>query len=143
MAIWFGLYTTANNLTSNANRTMNIVIIDDDAAIREVTTLLFEQQKWKVSAYERFSSLEQLKQQQPDIFLLDYWMAGLSGTELISTLRNDPDLAKIPIIIMSAMQHVEQELKGASINKLIKKPFDIDELVSVATTLAKEKTSVT
>ncbi len=111
---------------------MTIIIVDDDEAILEVTSMLFEHNGWTVYAYSEFPGLEQLEKLQPDLLLLDYWMSGLSGREMIKALQQHAHLSAIPRIIMSAMQKIETQISDLEVAAIVKKPFDIDELLSTA-----------
>jgi DNA-binding response OmpR family regulator len=115
---------------------MKLVIVDDDTAILEVTQLLFEQRGWTVASYNEFPDFSVISSFTPDVLLVDFWMKGLSGRELILALQNDMELKKIPLVVMSAMQHIEQKVSNLRISKIIKKPFDIDDLVHTISTLA-------
>jgi DNA-binding response OmpR family regulator len=109
-----------------------IIIIDDDEAIVEVTRMLFEQAGWQVHTFLQFPGFTMAESLKPDVMLLDYWMSGLSGIDLLQALQEHPGLSKVPRIVMSAMQQIESQIQGLEVKALIKKPFDIDELLTIA-----------
>lgn len=111
---------------------MKIIIIDDDEAIVDVTRMLFEQSGWQVDSFLQFPGFDVVQSIKPDVMLLDYWMTGLSGRDLLSALKEHPSLSKTPIIVMSAMQQIESQIQDLGVDEVIKKPFDIDELLRLA-----------
>jgi DNA-binding response OmpR family regulator len=70
---------------------------------------------------------------KPDLITLDLMMPKLSGFELCELLRQDPKLAGIPIIIVSARDDAasKQRAMKAGANDYITKPFDADELMQM------------
>jgi CheY-like chemotaxis protein len=63
----------------------------------------------------------------PDAFLLDLYMPGLSGFEIYQVLRNDPQLATIPIIVVTAAAPAHRT--GLDVAATIRKPLDVEELL--------------
>lgn len=116
---------------------MTIIIIDDDEAIVEVTRMLFEQAGWLVHTFYEFPGFSEIESLNPDVLLLDYWMSGLSGKELLLALQDHPQLSRVPRLVMSAMQKIESQLHGVEVSAVVKKPFDIDELLSTAETAGR------
>ena len=123
------------NILSND---MTIVIIDDDEAIVEVTRMLFEQAGWQVHSFFEFPGFSETESLNPDVLLLDYWMSGLSGNELLSALQEHAQLSKVPRLVMSAMQKIESQLQGLEVSAVVKKPFDIDELLAIAEKVSRK-----
>lgn len=104
-----------------------IAVIDDDSCIQDMLREVLQKQGYRViSAYSGTEALLLLKEQQPDLILLDLMLPGLSGEELL------PKVKMIPTIVVSAKTEignkVELLLNGAS--DYITKPFDIKELLA-------------
>jgi putative two-component system response regulator len=77
-----------------------------------------------------FQAIEKAKQLLPDVILLDVMMPGMTGFEVCQRIRNDPQIAEIPIIILTALDDRESLLNAlkAGADDFISKPFDRYEL---------------
>lgn len=104
-----------------------IAIIDDDVYIGDMLTEVLGQEGYEVlRAYSGTEALFLLKQNKPDLILLDLMLPGLSGEEVLGHTVN------IPVIVVSAKVDVQDKvnllLNGAS--DYITKPFDTKELLA-------------
>ncbi len=119
------------NLDSGKRR---VLIVDDDAAIVEMLEdLLTRDGRFEVrSASNGFEAGAMTSEFRPDILLLDYMLPDINGNIVCQRVRNDPNLAQTKIIIVSgavAPSEVAQ-LMAAGADDFIKKPFDVDTLIS-------------
>jgi putative two-component system response regulator len=75
-------------------------------------------------------AIVQAKSILPDVILLDVMMPGMTGFEVCEKIRNDPQVAEIPIIILTALDDRDSLLRGlkAGADDFISKPFDRFEL---------------
>jgi putative two-component system response regulator len=75
-------------------------------------------------------AIEKAKQLLPDVILLDVMMPGMTGFEVCQRIRSDPQIAEIPIIILTALDDRESLLNAlkAGADDFISKPFDRYEL---------------
>jgi len=104
-----------------------ILIADDDAQLRKLLRLALSIRNHEiVEAGNGGESLAQLEASVPDLVLLDWQMAGLSGVEMCRAIRLR---TAIPIIAMSAADRLKEAL-GAGADDFLRKPFDIDELAA-------------
>jgi two-component system OmpR family response regulator len=103
-----------------------IMLVDDDENIRTVAVLSLEDDYEMVVATSGIQALEMATQDKPDLILLDVMMPGLDGKATFEKLQQKPDLAKIPVIFMTAKvqtHEIDFYLKlGAA--GVITKPFD-------------------
>jgi CheY-like chemotaxis protein len=106
-----------------------VLVVDDDAEIRETLTQLLQQEGYTVLRAENgVQALEQLRAGHPDVMLLDLMMPVMSGWELLELLQENADLARIPVIVVSAMS-----APGAC--EHLAKPIDLDRLLSTVSRL--------
>lgn len=109
-----------------------ILIADDDKGIVEVTKIVLEEAGFKtVVAQDSDSVHELIKTSKPSLLLLDIWLAGENGATLAKQLKKDTATKKLPIIMISANNNVEQMAKDSGADDFVAKPFDIDYLVTV------------
>lgn len=73
----------------------------------------------------------------PDLIITDYQMPGLSGLELCARLRNDPATSEVPVILLTArgIAISDEEMRRASIRRVIDKPFSPREILDCANEL--------
>lgn len=86
-------------------------------------------------------ALEQVKNQKPDLVLLDIMMPELDGYEVCKTLKNDPEYRFIPIIMLTALHDIKDKVKGieAGADDFISKPFNHLELMTRVKSLLRIK----
>ena len=81
-----------------------ILVVDDDASIRITATGILESQGYSViEADSAEACLEAVKQQTPDLILLDAIMPGMDGFNCAVKLRNELGLKNVPIFMMTAL----------------------------------------
>lgn len=107
-----------------------VLICDDDERLRELMRVTLELDYDCVEASDADSALELLRTTPPAVALVDVMMPGKSGIELLREVRADPELAGIPLIIVSAWTR-ESDREAASeagADAFLGKPFEIGEL---------------
>ena len=104
----------------------HIMIIDDEADTVETVRLRLEANGYQVSSTWGKESVEDVRRSKPDLVLLDVIMPGMDGFAVISELKRDPDLAKIPVIIFSAKPKATmiELFRPKGIAGYIAKPYD-------------------
>ncbi len=109
-----------------------ILVVDDDVSLRQSVARVLEDEGYTVDhATDGVNALALVAEKRPDLVLLDVLMPKMNGRRVLETLRRDPDTAKIPILIMSAVSGIETNRSmslGAS--DIVEKPFDLDELLN-------------
>ena len=108
-----------------------ILLVDDDPAIVESTTLLLEFAGFQVkSAQDGFAIKKHMIGSVPDLILLDYWLPKKNGREIIKELKNNYKTKAIPILVISASHNIRELIHEAGADGFLEKPFDFDVLVS-------------
>ena len=113
-----------------ANR---ILIADDDANLLISLEYLLQRQGYDVVlARDGDQTMKLIRQQPPDLVVLDATMPGLSGFEVCQQVRADPALRQIPIVMLSARARETDIAKGKALgaDAYIVKPFSTDDLVN-------------
>jgi signal transduction histidine kinase len=128
--------------TAAAGPRERILVADDNADMRDYVTRLLREQ-WEVEAVgDGVAALASIRSRPPALVLCDVMMPRLDGFALARTLRVDPELRALPIIMLSARAGEEESSKGlnAGANDYIAKPFGArDLLVRVAAALASAR----
>ena len=110
-----------------------VLIVDDEAPIREMITLALHMAGYHCLEAENVQRAHTLIiDQQPDIILLDWMMPEVSGLELARRLKRDPATADIPIIMLTARSEEDNKIQGleAGADDYITKPFSPRELIA-------------
>jgi putative two-component system response regulator len=108
-----------------------VLIVDDEYIGRETLQSILEGEGYELEMAENgFQAIEKAKELLPDVILLDVMMPGMTGFEVCQRIRSDPQIAEIPIIILTALDDRESLLNAlkAGADDFISKPFDRYEL---------------
>ncbi|HEX7416344.1 MAG TPA: response regulator [Smithellaceae bacterium] len=109
-----------------------ILAIDDEKTNREFYFGLLKYKGYNVLKAENGEdALEILRNASVDLVLLDVMMPGISGFDVLKSIRENKKLQSLPVIIITALADKENRLKGLQLgaDDFIAKPFDVDELV--------------
>ena len=113
------------------NNNSTILIVDDDAAGREVLVSILEPDGYELILAENgFQALDLASAIHPDIILLDIMMPGMDGFEVCRRIRSEKEIAEVPILFLSALDDRQSLLNGleAGADDFINKPPDRYEL---------------
>jgi DNA-binding response OmpR family regulator len=108
-----------------------ILVIDDEAPIRLLCRVNLEAEGMQVlEAADGPSGLEQARERQPDVVLLDVMMPGLDGWRVAEELLSDDRTRDIPIIFLTARAEFRDRARGLDIGGVdyVTKPFNPLEL---------------
>jgi len=114
-----------------------VLVVDDDRPMRALCRASLEEAGFRVlEAAGGEEALESVRDEPPDLILLDIMMPGISGWEVTSALLADRSTDQIPIIFISARREVADRVRafGLGAQDYVTKPFDPTAL---ATTVAK------
>ena len=122
---------------TSANSNSHVMVVEDDRDTREVVKLILELAGMSVSeasdGFEALDRLQKLRERDPHlpcVIVLDIMMPRCSGPEFRKRQLDDPLIADVPIIVLSAVadQAREQDLHAFA---KVSKPFDPDQLIRV------------
>jgi len=81
-----------------------ILLVDDDVDFCEATKLLLDNTGYEVVlAYDGNEGLEKVRAEKPDLVILDVMMPEMNGYDVCVVLKADPELKKIPVILLTAV----------------------------------------
>jgi two-component system phosphate regulon response regulator PhoB len=110
----------------------NILIVDDEPAIREMIGFTLQRAGFEVqAAAEADQARAIIATRLPDLVLLDWMLPGLSGLDFACALRRDPSTRHLPIIMLTARTESGDKVRGleAGIDDYVTKPFSPAELL--------------
>jgi DNA-binding response OmpR family regulator len=120
-----------------------ILIIEDDPSFLRAVSHIVEKEGYNVTtASNGMTGLRMAKEDKPDLLILDVMLPGLDGFEICSRLRNEPETAKLPIIMLSAKGQEADRTTGLKVgaDEYLTKPVNRELLLEKLTSLlAKER----
>jgi len=119
--------------------TMKVLIVDDDADIRESVRLALEEQNYfnieVTESADVDSGIQQMEYINPDVVILDLHMPNKNGWDFVDIMRKDKRLDKTRLIILTADETLDNiskgEGKGIEVYQFLGKPFNVAELQSL------------
>ncbi|MGO4292944.1 response regulator [Chitinophaga sp. RAB17] len=111
-----------------------VLIADDDVRnIFSLTKALEKHQMKVLSAIDGKEALQQLREHQADVVLMDMMMPEMDGYDAIAAIRKQPELRNLPIIAVTAkaMMGDREKCLQAGASDYISKPVDVDQLLSL------------
>lgn len=117
-----------------------LLVIDDDESILSLFAMVLQRKGYSVlQAASGEAGLALVKEQRPDLILTDLNMPGTSGLAVLKSIKGDPELGRIPVVIMTgdeAMSGSNKEAESLADGILVK-PISMDKLLQcVAARLA-------
>ncbi len=111
-----------------------ILIVEDDPDVRKGMLIRLQASHYTLFfAVDGISSIAEARKHQPDLILLDLGLPGGDGFKVMEWFKANPDLAVIPIIIISARNSHENRARAmeAGAKAFLEKPVDNAELLAV------------
>jgi CheY-like chemotaxis protein len=114
-----------------ASGAASILIIDDDPDVHTILQRALRQRGWQVySAKTSDEGLRTARLRRPDLILLDVVMPGADGWEILSTMKGDPDIMDIPVIMLTMLDDRRLGFALGAADYLTK-PIDMQQLTDV------------
>nr|WP_244982086.1 response regulator [Corallococcus exercitus] len=108
------------------------MVVDDDPDILEALSEILEAEGFEIRrARNGKEALERLEPDPPHLILLDLMMPVMDGWEFAQRMRQKPDFAAIPIIVLSADRNVGSKAKDIGAMGHLAKPFELNDLLSM------------
>jgi CheY-like chemotaxis protein len=110
-----------------------ILIVDDEPDILRLTSLRLRKLGYDVlTAVDGKEALDAIRNENPDLVLLDLIMPLMSGADVCKSAKSDEELRHIPIILFTAHSNAmdDEKAKKLGADDYIVKPFDPGELIN-------------
>jgi len=111
-----------------------VVIVDDEESIRTLVQATLEGPECRVLlAANGHEALALAHSEHPQVIVLDWMMPGMSGLEFLRRLNTDPEVASIPVLMLTAMgqEKDRQAALDAGAKAFLMKPFSPLQLVGI------------
>jgi signal transduction histidine kinase len=109
-----------------------VLLVDDNADMRRLLAdLVGKHYRIRLASNGR-EALEKLRERVPDLVLTDVMMPEMTGTELCSAIKSNPQLARVPVMLVTSKAEREMKIKGLELgaDDYVTKPFHPRELLA-------------
>jgi CheY-like chemotaxis protein len=113
---------------------MTILIVDDDAGIRQLLLLFLEHKGYSAKSVSNgLEALNQLQHDQPlpRLILLDLMMPVMDGATFRQAQLADSRIAAIPVVVLSAAENIEAQTPLLTADAYVPKPIEFDSLLQI------------
>ena len=111
----------------------HILVVDDEAAIRDMVRMALEQEGYQVSdASNAHEAAKILEKKNISLVLLDWMMPGIAGIDFATRLRRENKIPNTGIIMLTARDAEDDVIRGLGVgaDDYVRKPFSTRELIS-------------
>lgn len=118
-----------------------LLIVDDDPQQRQMLSLFFQVQDFVINESSNgLDAMKSLRDFRPDLVITDNSMPEMTGLELIHSIRSDPELADLKIIMVSGdLGDTANQALVVGADVFLAKPYDLTMLMSVVQALLKQE----
>ena len=114
-----------------AERPVILVVDDDTPILLLMRNLLREFGFDPITAASGPQAIDEARRRTPDLVLLDRNMPGMSGDEVLQTLRADGALSSVPVLMLTGEPMEPDEIRRVGAAGAVMKPFDVSALVEM------------
>ena len=121
-----------------------VLVADDNPVSRELIREILENDDYElIEAADGREALEKLRENRPDLALLDIQMPVMDGNAVIREIRTDPELSRLPVVALTAyaMQGDRERALALGFNSYITKPIDIPAFRAAVADLLGERSA--
>lgn len=116
-----------------------ILVVDDDTDLVEMVSMKLESENFKVAkAYDGIEAMDRIKEERPNLIILDVMMPRKDGYTLCDELKNSDEYKDISIILLTAVteaigttKYTHMGGKTTLADDFIPKPIDLDKLLEI------------
>lgn len=112
------------------SRRFRILVVDDESINIQLLSSTLKDTYDVVTANSGYEAISRLKEEKPDLILLDVMMPDLSGFDVCSIIKSDASFDDIPVVFLTAMTSSEGESRGLELGAIdyLTKPVDLQLL---------------
>ena len=126
-------------------RRKKILVVDDERDLVELIGMNLQRNGYEVvPAHDGATGLDLARKLKPDLLILDVMMPGLSGRDVTTALKRDPDTDNIPLLMLTAKTDETDIIVGLSVgaDDYVTKPFSMKVLMARVAAVLRRKASL-
>ena len=123
-------------------RDATVLYVEDNEFNRKIVRQLLTRTRYRLrEAVDGEAALGMVREERPDLILMDVQLPKMSGLDVTRALRGDPATADVPIIVVTsfALSGDEQRAMAAGASAYIAKPYSPRELLALINTFLAER----
>ncbi len=117
----------------------HVLVVDDDPDLVEAICMKLENENYKVTkAYDGVQAWERIKEDRPDLIVLDVMMPRKDGYKVCDEIKNDPEYKDITVVLLTAVgsavtstTYTHRDGRTTLADEYIPKPVDLDKLMEI------------
>ena len=121
------------------NPEKTVLVVDDDPDLVETVSMKLESLNYRIAkAYDGVEAWEKIREERPDLVLLDVMMPKKNGYELCDEIKKDPAYKGIAVALLTAVgeavrttSYTHRDGKTTLADDFIEKPIDLDNLAEI------------
>jgi DNA-binding response OmpR family regulator len=110
----------------------DVLVVEDDAELNELVGAYVQMAGFTYrSALDGAAALREARSRAPSLIVLDLMLPDTDGFEVCRRLKSEPRTARVPVLMLTALDHDEHRRKGLACGaaEYLTKPFDPDRLI--------------
>ncbi len=116
-----------------------ILVVDDEPAQRKVIAAALRQKGYSmVEAEDGLQGLEMARAESPDLIISDVYMDNMNGFMMVENLRQDPEFASVPVIMMTSAAQAAGAWQSEEDIEYLDKGFSMPKLIETVEKLLKK-----
>ena len=109
-----------------------VLVVDDEFGVAELFEAILADEGHRVMiAVNGRHGLDRLAQERAHLVFLDYMMPIMNGAAMLSAMAADPDLRRIPVVLMSSMAEAAASERCSGYARFMRKPFRVAQVVAL------------
>jgi CheY-like chemotaxis protein len=123
---------------SGAGGRRPVLVVDDDRDIRESLQEILEDEGYPAAtAKNGAEALQRVRELRPCLIVLDLFMPVMDGAEFRRQQLADPEIASVPVVIVSAAVGLEERISALRPTSHLEKPIRLERLLEVVATFCR------
>lgn len=117
----------------------HVLLIEDEPNIAEAIRFILSRDGWSVSTLDDgAAAVQAVRDQKPDLVILDLMLPGRSGIEIVQSLRADPSTVALPVLMLTAKGggRDREAAERAGVSRFMSKPFSNADMLANVRALA-------
>lgn len=111
----------------------DIMIVDDDLLVREISSSLLADAGYRVMTVEdSFEAVALIRKNKPRLVIVDIMMPGVTGMDICKSVKTDPELKHIKVVVCSAKRQETEKLRAYRLgaDHYLQKPYNVETYTS-------------
>jgi CheY-like chemotaxis protein len=119
-------------MSSGGESERRVLIVEDDPDVAGIVAVVLRAAGFDpVVAADGREGLERLRETHPSVVLLDLMMPGMTGWQFREAQLRDPELARVPIVVVSGAGKTPAHARDLGADAYLTKPIELDDLLQV------------